>query len=1087
MSGKPAAARRMYALGLLAALVAPLWASPTDARPGQGGAETPLGSEPRPSLPTLVLWEGAQAMSISGDMLVYDSAGAKLDPAGLGFIPDALVFRSFDPDQAGRYGSGSRWVALTVRNLSGYDDWVLTSYLSDARPSLLVAVAEDGTRHVWRGVDLDDRVLDTGLSNVSALSLSLTSGTRWTVYVRMEGHGRFFWDLRLWRLGALTGRLILFTRVAGIVVGAMAILYLAAMVIVVGRSVNMPGYLVFAAASLLLVMLSLRGAGTAGLALGPTGGRLALDLLFCAQGLSLLAVGRQRYGGRKARAWRPGIVCPAAYAAILLLSALLPSTVPHLAMMGILLVQLVQEGVRGVAAFRTDRWLRSSMNALWLLPASGLAGAFLAAAAPRLSELDVFFHLLPIALFLHALLMSFALGTLAIQTRLNADKDYARAFKRLERVTADRDNYILGTARALAEPLDTALALVEEIKPADHASGSVLALARAQLIGVATLVANTLVYLRLRAGVLRPQAETFNLAPVLRAAVNLTAYLRAGRDIRERFEVPLIELRNDFKGIQQLAYMVLCRVMKTRGLGEYRVEASADSHLVRFELSDDGVEQADAGPEVEGLPSEYRGDDSGGPARLLAEEAGAVDLVVCSRLARELGGSFSYSRDGGRNRYSFVFPRSMSWRQYGDAADAHREYGSPEALSVDLAAKARPGGMILAVDDDPLSLFALKRRLEEDGWSVDARVSALDALNAVSTGSEYQAAVVDADMPEISGFELCTLIRVSKEHDAPPVILILDSARKEDLGKAFGAGARDFVVRPVGGSELSARVRTQVDLAKGVARDREQRARMAEVDKFKTLGWLTAGVAHEINTPNNAVLRNVPMLREIWAALAPEVTRLGREREFAVQGFSAEDLAAEVPEMLNDLYMGAQHIRRIVSDLKDYARGSSAGQAEAVDVNQVVGYASRLLRHTISVCTRRAVFNQASGLPPVRADRLKLTQVVVNVMENALQALPDPDKGIEVSTYAEGGGDSPSWVCVRVRDEGAGMSPDVLSSVFDPFFTTRRERGGTGLGMPVSAGIVRELGGAIELHSTLGRGTEAIIRLPALRDKEGAT
>jgi polar amino acid transport system substrate-binding protein len=266
---------------------------------------------------------------------------------------------------------------------------------------------------------------------------------------------------------------------------------------------------------------------------------------------------------------------------------------------------------------------------------------------------------------------------------------------------------------------------------------------------------------------------------------------------------------------------------------------------------------------------------------------------------------------------------------------------------------------------------------------------------------------------------------------------------------------------------------------------------MAESDKYRTLAMLTAGVAHEINTPNNATLRNIPILREIWQELGEALGRLYEtEGGFNVRGYDYDDLRRELPAMLDDVYMGAQHIRKIVMDLKDYARGPSLleGCAEPADVNQSISYAYRLLKHAITLGTNHFIQDLAPSLPPVRADRLKLTQVIVNILENAIQSLPSPESSVHIRSFAEPGHseDNPiPWICILVSDEGQGMDQQTLASVFDPSFTTKRERGGTGLGMPVALGIVRELGGSIEVRSSMDTGTSVLVRIPSCLEPFG--
>ncbi len=599
-------------------------------------------------------------------------------------------------------------------------------------------------------------------------------------------------------------------------------------------------------------------------------------------------------------------------------------------------------------------------------------------------------------------------------------------------------------------------------------------MAKAECARLMSISGIQLLLLRLGKGELALHDEPFNLAPVLRACAAQARYLRVGDPLRENVDIPLIEIRSDLGAMHKLLYALLACLYRLEGATMLRISARSDTHIVTVEMEDDG----DALVSVEklgGLPFE---------------------LDLCGRAASLLGGSLNWYRESDRNRYSLVFPRSMQWRgdktisadfpRYAEEAHVHRvsEAGaSGLPLAGVISAKVPRqlnGGTILVIDDEPLSLFTVKRRLEAAGWKVDARLSAVDCLGHLDKLA-FDLALVNASLPGASGLDFCRALRAREGRESRPVLVVIDSQRPEDIEAAFLAGANDFLVRPVGASELLARVATQADLAAGIKRDLEQRSRMAELDKFKTLGLLAAGVAHEINTPNNAVLRNVPILKELWAELVVPLGRIAREEgDFRIRGFGYDNLVEEFPEMLNDLYMGAQHIRKIVTDLKDYAHGPDPAFRDATDINMVLSYASRLLKHSIALASDHVTFSYGEGLPHVRADRLKLTQVVVNVLENALQALPDRSRAVSVSSSAEPGpGGERPWVCVRIRDEGEGMSESTLASALDPFFTTKRDKGGTGLGLPVAAGIVRELGGTMEIRSSAGKGTEVLVRLPA--------
>jgi signal transduction histidine kinase len=134
-----------------------------------------------------------------------------------------------------------------------------------------------------------------------------------------------------------------------------------------------------------------------------------------------------------------------------------------------------------------------------------------------------------------------------------------------------------------------------------------------------------------------------------------------------------------------------------------------------------------------------------------------------------------------------------------------------------------------------------------------------------------------------------------------------------------------------------------------------------------------------------------------------------------------------------------------------------------------------ILRKQTQEHTDRFELTVAEGLPAVRGSSQQLEQVFINVILNALQALPDRNCGVFVDASAPPGS---GGVSIRVRDEGAGITKEHLEALTEPFFSTREDSGGTGLGLSISQSIIDKHGGRIEFESELGRGTTVTITLP---------
>jgi signal transduction histidine kinase len=180
--------------------------------------------------------------------------------------------------------------------------------------------------------------------------------------------------------------------------------------------------------------------------------------------------------------------------------------------------------------------------------------------------------------------------------------------------------------------------------------------------------------------------------------------------------------------------------------------------------------------------------------------------------------------------------------------------------------------------------------------------------------------------------------------------------------------------------------------------------------------------------------------------------------------------------MLDALVEGSHRINGIVTGLKDFARQEKTRLDQSVDVNKVIEAALSMLHNQIRKHSDRFQCILAENIPHVTGSFQQLEQVIVNLTMNALQALPNREAGVFISTsYIRSIGE----VIIQVRDEGTGMSEEVRQAIFDPFFTTRLDTGGTGLGLSICFTIVKEHGGIIECESEPGRGSTFLVRLPA--------
>ncbi len=231
---------------------------------------------------------------------------------------------------------------------------------------------------------------------------------------------------------------------------------------------------------------------------------------------------------------------------------------------------------------------------------------------------------------------------------------------------------------------------------------------------------------------------------------------------------------------------------------------------------------------------------------------------------------------------------------------------------------------------------------------------------------------------------------------------------------------------------------------------RETREQLIVAEKLAALGELTAGVAHEINNPTAVMLGNLDVL----------VDELGE---------AADPVRQEIDLVIEQIY----RIKDIIDDLLHFARPDHyAADVFQVDVNEVVQQTLALVRH-LRKKSHFEIELDLTARQQVQINPKELQQVLVNLVVNAIHALGQKEGVVRIATRDWGD----EGVMISVRDNGQGMTQEQLGRIFNPFYSTKRQGNGTGLGLSVSYSMVRRYGGNITVESEPGRGSEFSVRL----------
>jgi PAS domain S-box-containing protein len=274
---------------------------------------------------------------------------------------------------------------------------------------------------------------------------------------------------------------------------------------------------------------------------------------------------------------------------------------------------------------------------------------------------------------------------------------------------------------------------------------------------------------------------------------------------------------------------------------------------------------------------------------------------------------------------------------------------------------------------------------------------------------------------------------------------------------------------------------------RGVAREISERKKAEEqaklhqqqllqASKMVALGTLVSGVAHEVNNPNSFIMLNSPILKEAWENAMPILDKYYDENgEFILGGMNYTEMRDNIPTLFAGISDGAKRIKHIVDELKNYVRDNTADLNQVMDINEVLKSTVSLVANMIKSSTNHFSIEYGNNLPALKGNFQRLEQVMINLIQNACQALPGSQKGIFVSTMLD---KKESKIVIKVRDEGMGIPPETLMNVTDPFFTTKHDSGGVGLGLSISLKIIEEHGGSMHFTSDIGAGTTVEITLP---------
>ena len=262
------------------------------------------------------------------------------------------------------------------------------------------------------------------------------------------------------------------------------------------------------------------------------------------------------------------------------------------------------------------------------------------------------------------------------------------------------------------------------------------------------------------------------------------------------------------------------------------------------------------------------------------------------------------------------------------------------------------------------------------------------------------------------------------------------------------------------------------------AANRAAELRLIQANRMTTLGTLLTSVAHALKGRAQVIILNTDTVSRVWSEALPIIVqRRGAASDAPTVGQAFDRMAQSVPTLIGDMREVGVKVKGLVDDLLDFARQPQIDGPSSFPLNATVERAVRLLDGAIKDRTRAFRLELASNLPDAHGSAQPFYHVVVNLLGNALESLPDADRGVSVITGMD---KASNHLTLIVADEGVGMSAAQLAQLDEQWFSTKRDRGGTGLGVAMTKSLLRAQGGELRYESEPGRGTRATVSIPAV-------
>ena len=361
---------------------------------------------------------------------------------------------------------------------------------------------------------------------------------------------------------------------------------------------------------------------------------------------------------------------------------------------------------------------------------------------------------------------------------------------------------------------------------------------------------------------------------------------------------------------------------------------------------------------------------------------------------------------------------------------------------------------ILVVDDQPINIKLLQRKLERQGMEVYVACNGRECLSTVAE-TKPDLILLDIMMPEMDGIETCQRLKSNPETETIPIIFITAKASKEGKLEGLDAGAVDYITKPIDLDETLARVRTQLRLQEMFRENLQLQIRLGDARKAAAVGAITQGIAHNLNNLLGVVVGYLDLIKN---------------------GHDSPDMVKHSVGLMDNA------INRMVNIIRQLGTIANNERLEltALPVSDLIDSSIERFRSEYDVPAIVTIESSLDSDTNISANaetfEIILGKLLINAWESYNKDTPDDSRSIHLkaSINRERG---PAMLQLEVTDHGTGIAPEVSDTLFEPFITTKTSVG-RGMGLTIARHTLRNLEGELHLKEKPEGGVTATIKHP---------